>query len=258
MSKSKNTNPTISQEMIFYKIAHLIENARNKIATTINQEMVLLYWNIGKTIKEEVIKSDRAEYGKQVVQTLSKQLTQRYGKGFSAQNLWYMVQFYDTYPILQSVIGELKGLSWTHILLLLPIKDKLKRKFYATLCIKEHWSTRTLSERINSMLYERTALSKLPMKTIEKQLEELKDRDEMTPELIFRDPYVLDFLELSDTYRERDLENAILNALEKFITEFGRDFYFFILKERITLYNIDYQMDLVFYHRKLKCFVVII
>ncbi len=242
---------------VFDRIAGLIEQARRRVATAINQEMVMLYWNIGKTIKEEVIKSDRAEYGKQIVQSLSAQLTQKYGKGFSSQNLWYMVQLYEIYPILHAVRGELQGLSWTHIREILPIKDNLKRQFYATLCQKEQWSTRTLQGRIGTMLYERTALSKLPEKTIENQLRELKEKDKMTPELIFRDPYVLDFLELSDTYSERDLERAILNALEKFILELGKDFYFVARQKRITLDNIDYYIDLVFYHRKLRCFVVI-
>jgi predicted nuclease of restriction endonuclease-like (RecB) superfamily len=152
---------------------------------------------------------------------------------------------------------ELQGLSWTHIKSIIYLKGDLKREFYATLCQKEHWSTRTLENRINTMLYERTALSKLPEKTIEMQLKELKEKDKMTPELVFRDPYVLDFLELSDTYSEKDLERAILNALEKFILELGKDFYFVARQKRITLDNIDYYMDLVFYHRKLRCFVVI-
>lgn len=242
---------------LFDKISGLIEQARRKVAITINQEMVMLYWDIGKTIKEEVMKSKRAEYGEKIVNSLSSQLIDRYGKGFSSQNLWFMVRLYETYPILYALRREFKGLSWTHIRTLLFIKDDLKRQFYATLCQKEHWSTRTLDERIGGMLYERTALSKLPEKTIEMQLKELKEKDKMTPELVFRDPYVLDFLELSDTYGEKDLERAILNALEKFILEFGRDFYFVARQKRITLDNIDYYMDLVFYHRKLKCFIVI-
>lgn len=244
-------------EDIFQKVTALIEQAKNKVATTINEEMVLLYWNIGKTIREEIIKSDRAEYGKQIVQSLSGELTEHYGRGYSVQNLWYMIEFYDEYPILQSLLGEFKGLSWTHIISLLPIRENLKRRFYATLCVKEHWSTRTLQERINSMLYERTALSKLPEKTIAMQLKELKEADKMTPELVFKDPYVLDFLGLHDTYSEKDLEQAILNALEKFILEFGRDFYFVARQKRITIDNEDYYIDLLFYHRKLRCFVVL-
>jgi len=178
---------------VFGKIANLIEQARKKVAVTINKEMILLYWNIGKTIKEEIIKSERAEYGKKIVNALSSQLTQRYGKGFSSQNLWFMVKLYDTYPILYALRREFKGLSWTHIRTLLFVNDELKRKFYATLCLKEHWSTRTLDERISSMLYERTALSKLPEKTIVMQLKELKEKDKMTPELVFRDHYVTHF-----------------------------------------------------------------
>ncbi|PKN00586.1 MAG: cytoplasmic protein [Elusimicrobia bacterium HGW-Elusimicrobia-2] len=239
------------------KISGLIERARRKVAASINHEMVLLYWNIGKAIKEEIMKSARAGYGKQVIQLLSAKLTEKYGKGFSVQNLWYMLQLYEIYPILHAVRGELEGLSWTHIRTLLPIKDKLKRKFYAILCLKEHWSTRTLENRIGTMLYERTALSKLPEKTIEMQLKELKEKDKVTPEMVFRDPYVLDFLELSDTYSEKDLESAILNALEKFILEMGSDFYFVARQKRITLDNIDYYIDLLFYHRKLRCFVAI-
>ena len=242
---------------LFDKISGLIEQARRKVATTINQEMVLLYWNIGKTIKDEIIKSDRAEYGKKIVNSVSSLLVSNYGKSFSARNLWFMVQFYETYPILHALRRELEGLSWTHIITLLPVKDELKREFYATICLKEHWSTRTFQERINSMLYERTALSKLPEKTIKMQLQELKEKDKMTPELVFRDPYVLDFLELSDTYSEKDLEMAILNALEKFILELGKDFYFVARQKRITVDNEDYYMDLVFYHRKLRCFIVI-
>lgn len=242
---------------LFSRIVDLIEQSRKRVAATINSEMVLLYWNIGKIIKEEIIKSERAEYGKQIVENLSERLMRSYGRGFSPQNLWYMIQLYEAYPILQSLLGEFEGLTWTHIISLLPIKDPLKRKFYATLSLKEQWSTRTLQDRIRSMLYERTALSRLPEKTIEMQLKELKEEDKITPELVFRDPYVLDFLQLSDAYNEKDVEQAILIALEKFILELGKDFYFVARQKRITLDDIDYYIDLIFYHRKLKCFVVI-
>ena len=247
----------LKKENLLNTIVKLIEQARRKVAVTINQEMVILYWNIRKSIKEEIIRYERAEYGKQIVNSLSSLLTERYGRGFSSFNLWLMIKFYNNYPILESVIKEFEGLSWTHIINIIPIKDELKRKFYSTLSLKERWSTRTLQERINSMLYERTALSRLPEKTIGNQLKELKEEDKMTPELVFRDPYVLNFLELTDTYSERDLESAILNALEKFILELGTDFYFVKRQKRITLDNIDYYMDLVFYHRILKCFIVI-
>lgn len=250
-------NKIKKEKDIFSKIAILIEESRNKIASTINEEMIILYWNIGKIIKEDIMKSDRGKYGKQIVQSLSAKLILKYGRGYSPPNLWFMVQFYESYPILYSLRREFKNLSWTHIRTLLPIKEELKRKFYAALCQQERWNTRTLKDRINSMLYERTALSKLPEQTIKNQLKELKEEDKMTPELVFRDPYVLDFLELHNSYSEKDLENAILNALEKFILEFGKDFYFVERQKRITLDNEDYYIDLIFYHRRLKCFVII-
>ena len=133
VSKSSGTG---FQPVLFDKISGLIEQARRKVATTINQEMVLLYWNIGKTIKEKIIKSDRAEYGKQTVNSVSSLLVSNYGKSFSTRNLWYMVQLYEIHPILHALRGEFEGLSWTHIRTLLPIKDELKREFYATLCFK--------------------------------------------------------------------------------------------------------------------------
>ena len=203
------------------------------------------------------MKSKRAEYGKQIVQSLTAQLVLRYGRGFSKRNLWNMIQLYESYPALESLLGKFKGLGWTHIIILLSIKDKLRREFYATLGTKDKWSTRILADRINSMLFERTALSKLPEETIKMQLKELREQDKMTPEMVFKDPYVLDFLELSDTYSERDLERAILNALEKFILELGMDFYFVARQKRITLDNEDFYMDLLFFNRRLKCFVVI-
>ena len=260
IDKRKKPPSTISKAKtteIFTNIAKLIEETRQRVAVTINKGMVLLYWNIGKMIKNEIIKSKRAEYGKKIIQSLSSKLTDHYGKGFSEKNLWHMVKFYDSYKTLSAVRRELEGLSWSHIKSIIYLDNKLKRQFYATLCVKEHWSTRTLQERINSMLYERTALSKKPEKTIINQLKELKEKDKMTPELVFRDPYVLDFLELSDTYSEKDLEKAILNALEKFILEFGKDFYFVARQKRITIDNEDFYIDLMFYHRKLRCFIVI-
>jgi predicted nuclease of restriction endonuclease-like (RecB) superfamily len=148
-------------------------------------------------------------------------------------------------------------LSWLHILKLITISDKLKREFYNIICINKRWSVRTLNERINSMLYERTAISKKPEKTIIKDLKALSENNGMSTDLFFRDPYILDFLGLEDTYSEKDLENAILSELEKFILEMGRDFAFLGRQVRITIGDTDYYIDLLFYHRKLKRLVVI-
>jgi hypothetical protein len=153
---------------LFDKIANLIEQARRRVATTINQEMVVLYWDIGKTIKEEIIKSDRAEYRKQIVHSVSGELVRRYGKGFSEKNLWHIVKFYETYPILSALRREFQGLSWTHIKTIIYLNDELKRKFYATLCQKEHWSREHIEllflpeDRIKVSAY----LTKLPSKEL--------------------------------------------------------------------------------------------
>lgn len=242
---------------IYKEISTVINNSRNKVASAINSEMIILYWSIGKIIKTEVLNNERAEYGKSIIKSLSKELTTNYGKGYSQRNLFNMVNLYETindFEILQTLSAKL---SWSHLLKLITISDKLKREFYITMCINERWSIRTLNERINSMLYERTAISKKPEETIINDLKALGENNKMSTDLFFRDPYVLDFLGLQDTYSEKDLENAILAELERFILEMGRDFAFLGRQVRITIGDTDYYIDLLFYHRKLKRLVVI-
>ena len=200
---------------------------------------------------------EKAEYGKSVISDLSKELTKDYGKGYSQRNLFSMVRFFEVFSnqqILQTLSAKL---SWSHFVKLFYIEDALKREFYITMCNNEHWSVRTLTDRINSMLYERTAISKKPELTIVNDLKQLSEENKMTTDLFFRDPYVLDFLELHDTYSEKDIENAILSELEKFILEMGRDFAFLGRQVRITIGNKDYFIDLLFYHRKLRRLVLI-
>ena len=147
--------------------------------------------------------------------------------------------------------------SWSHIKLFIAIEDPLKREYYQEMCKLERWSVRQLKERIKSMLYERTAISKKPEKTIAKDLKELRSQGEMSPELAFRDPYILDFLGLSGSYSERELESAILHELQRFIIELGTDFAFLARQKRITLDMRDYYIDLLFYHRRLKRLIAI-
>lgn len=242
---------------IYEEIALVINNSKNKVASAINSEMIILYWNVGKIIKTQILNDERAEYGRATIKSLSKELTDNYGKGYSQANLFNMVRLYDAvdnYEILQTLSVKL---SWSHLLKIITINDKLKREFYITMCINERWSIRTLNERINSMLYERTAISKKPEQTIINDLKALSENNKMSTDLFFRDPYVLDFLGLEDTYSEKDLENAILAELEKFILEMGRDFAFLGRQVRITVGDIDYYIDLLFYHRKLRRLVVI-
>jgi len=191
------------------------------VAAAVNAGLTLLYWQIGKLIGEEVLKGERAEYGKQIVRALSAQLVAEYGRGFSEKNLRRMVQFAEFFPDKNIVVTLLRQLSWSHFLSLITLREPLQREFYAEMCRIEGWSVRTLRQRIDSMLYERTALSKKPAELARQEIAELRDEDRMTPALVFRDPYLLDFLGLADTYSEKDLESAILRELERFILELG-------------------------------------
>jgi len=242
---------------LFSEIRLLIEQARQRANTTVNAEMTLLYWRIGRRIKEEVLRGERADYGKQIVAALSQQLMAEYGSGFSEKSLRRMIQFAEVFPDEQIVVSLTRQLSWTHFIALIPLKDPLQRDFYAEMCRLERWSTRLLRDRINSMLYERTALSRKPETLIRDELDTLRDEGRLTPDLVFRDPYVLDFLGLHDRYLERDLEDAILRELEAFLLELGEGFSFIARQKRITVDDDDYFLDLLFYHRRLHRLVAI-
>ncbi|MGE4169854.1 MAG: YhcG family protein [Candidatus Margulisiibacteriota bacterium] len=253
-------NNNISKENsypLFTQIRDLITHARTRVASTINQELVALYWAIGQHIRQDILNSDRAEYGKQVIATLSQRLTEEFGKGWSERQLHYCLKFADIFPEKQILNTVCAKLSWSHLRLLLPIEDELKRSFYIELCKLENWSSRQLQERIQSMLYERTAISKKPDKTISQDLQVLREQKEPSSDIVFRDPYFLDFLGLSDTYSEKDLESSIIHELERFIIELGQDFAFLARQKRISIDNRDYYIDLLFYHRRLKCLVAI-
>lgn len=243
--------------VLYNNITDLISNSKERVYKSVNTELIYLYWNIGKTIKEDIIKKERADYGKQIIDNLSKELSDNYGRGYSRRNLFNMIAFYEIFSDFQIVHTLSAQLTWSHIKELISIEDDLKREFYATMCNTERWSVRTLRERIASMLYERTAISKKPEETIINDLKLLREENKMKPELFFKDPYVLDFLGLQDTYSEKDLENAILAELEKFILEMGSDFAFLGRQKRITIDDEDYYIDLLFYHRKMRRLVAI-
>lgn len=244
-------------ENLYDNIVGLIECAKRKVITTVNSEMTLLYWNIGKYITENVLKNQKAEYGKSVITDLSEKLVGNYGKGYSLRNLFKMIKFYEYFPRFEILPTLSAKLSWSHFVELIQVKNSLKREFYTTMCINELWSVRTLRERINSALFERTAISKKPEQTIINDLQLLNKENKMTTDLFFRDPYILDFLDLKDTYSEKDLEKAITRELERFILEMGNDFAFLARQKRITIDGEDYYIDLLFYHRKMKRLVVI-
>jgi predicted nuclease of restriction endonuclease-like (RecB) superfamily len=235
----------------------MIDEARKHVAATADATLVRLYWQLGHRIRTDVLEERRADYGSKIVADVGKQLAARYGRGFGLTNIYRMVTFSSVFEDPKIVAALLRQLGWTHFTILMPIKDALKREFYAEMCRVERWSTRELRERIDSMLYERTALSKKPEALIRQELSALRDKDELNPTLVFRDPYVLDFLELADTYSEKDLESAILREIERFLLELGTGFAFVERQKRITLDGDDHYLDLLFFHRRLQRLVAI-
>lgn len=233
-------------------VRQMILHARATMARAVDSGLVTLYWHVGRRIRQDILKEKRAEYGQQIVYALSTQLVPEFGHGFSARNLWHMVRFSEVFPDPIIVNALSTQLGWTHFRHILPIEEPLKRDFYSEMCRMENWNTRTLHRKIQSMLFERTALSRKPDKLIRRELRQLRDADKLTPDLVFRDPYVLDFLGLKDTYAEKDLEAAILREMESFILELGVGFCFVARQMRMQIDARDYYLDLLFYHRKLR------
>lgn len=244
-------------ETVCNYISDMIENTQYGVFQAVNKGHVMLNWNIGRKLRTEILKNEKAEYGKSIITSFSKNLTQKYGSGYSRAALFRMIQLYDCFDNQEKVATLSRQLTWSHFLEIIPIEDGLKREFYAIMCMKERWSVRTLRERKNSMLYERTAISRKPEETIANELRELQEQDKMSVDMLYRDPYMLDFLGLRDTFSEKDLESAILAELEKFILEMGTDFAFLARQKRIVIDNKDYKIDLLFFHRRLKRLVVV-
>lgn len=219
--------------------------------------MTLTYWNVAKRINNEILDNQRAEYGKQIVVSVARQLTVQYGRSFEEKNLRRMMQFAQIFNDEQIVVSLIRQLTWTHFIALIPIKVELQREFYTQMCRIEGWNVKTLRRKIDSMLFERTALSKKPDDLIKEELKALKETDKLTPDLVFKDPYFLDFTGLKDTYSEKTLEDAILREIEQFILELGRGFTFVERQKRMIIDGEDFKLDLLFYHRKLKRLVAI-
>ena len=253
----KYPNSTSGPENLFREIRTLIEAGRHEVAVSVNATMTQLYWEVGTRIRAEVLKGERADYGAQIVQSLANQLTQTYGKGWTEKQLRHCIRFAEVFQDSEKVSALRRQLTWTHLKTLIYIDNDLKRTFYAEICQLERWSTRTLQERIQSMLYERTAISRKPEETVRNELQELGETGTLTPDLVFRDPYFLDFLNLKDSYSEKDLETAITAELQRFLIEFGSDFAFMARQKRMPIDHRDYYLDLLFYHRRLKAMVAI-
>lgn len=245
------------QESLITDLRTLINEARNKVALIVNTEITLLYWHIGKRINEEVLGNQRAEYGRQIVSTLSTQLTEEYGKGFNEKSLRRMMLFAELFPDFQIVSTLSRHLSWSHFAEILYTKDELAREFYLTMAASENWSIRTLRNKIDSMLYERTAISSKPEEVIKTELANLRNNEILSPDLVFKSPYFLEFTGLKGVYSEKSLEDSLLVHIEYFILELGVGFTFVERQKRMIIDGEDFYLDLLFYHRKLRRLVAI-
>ncbi len=257
--KNKDSQKTAILEgtdSLFSDLRNLIDQTRTRVAQYVNTELVMLNWHIGNRIRKEILREERAEYGKEIVESLAKQLTQEYGRGYSRPALFRMVKFAEVFPNQQIVSSVMRQLSWTHIIQIIYLKEELKRNFYAEMCAIEGWSVRTLQDKIKRMLFERTAIAKKTEDVAEQELK-LLQRGELTPDLVFRDPYLLDFLGLTGAYNEKDVENAILREMEQFLLELGTHFSFVTRQKRVIVDGDDYYLDLLFFNRKLHRLVAI-
>ena len=237
-------------------IRSLIAQTRLVVAATVNAGLTMLYWKIGQRINNEILKNRRAEYGQEIITALSAQLVVEYGEGFNEKNLQRMRQFAECFRKEPIVVTLSRQLSWSHFVALVPVHDPLARDFYAEMCRIEHWGVHTLRKKIGGMLFQRTALSKNTKEVIAAELGNLR-AGRVTPETIFRDPYILDCLGLKGTYSERDLESAILREMEGFLLEMGPGFSFVARQKRMSVGKDDFHLDLLFYHRHLRRLVAI-
>jgi predicted nuclease of restriction endonuclease-like (RecB) superfamily len=246
-----------SNSVLLSELRSLVEHARQHVAQTANSTLTMLYWQIGQRIGVELLQKERAAYGQEIVYAVSRELTLAYGKGFTDRNLWHMKRFAEAFPD-EKIVGALSAvLSWTHFRHLIYLDRPLQKEFYAELCRLERWSTRTLEKKIGSMLYERTAISRKPEVVAEMEIAKMRTQDQVSADLVFRDPYMLDFLDLKGAYCERDMEAAILADMEQFLLEMGDGFCFVARQKRLTIGRDDFYIDLLLYHRKLKRLVAV-
>ncbi len=241
-----NSNLSKTDTILLNNLTSIIEQGKKQIASHVNSALTIVFWQVGNTIKEHTLNNKRAAYGKEVIATIASQLTRKFGKSFEAKNLRRMLQFTEQFPNLEKVVTLSRHLSWSHFLILIPIKNNKARLFYANKIMEENWSVRETRKKMETKVFERTSIAN-------KQTPKIKEATHQ----IFKDPYFLDFLGLKEGYLENDLENAILKELELFILELGKGFSFVERQKRMIIDNEDFYLDLLFYHRKLKRLVAI-
>ena len=252
----KNITVSQSKDNFYTQIKTILQSARDKTYTQVNSIMVEAYWHIGQQIVEEEQRGeDRAKYGSYLIKDISKRLTDDFGKGFSQQSIRNMRQFYSCFPIRSTLWSEL---SWSHYKLIIRLKDERAREWYMQESAKSHWSVRALERQIGTHYYERLLSSKEKKSVVDEAKEKTKDLL-VTSKDIIKDPYVLEFLDLKDnrSFREDELESALIEKIQEFLLELGRGFAFVARQKRIKTEHSDFYIDLVFYNYILKCFVII-
>ena len=236
----------------------IVNSAKVRVASAVNAELTMMYWHIGRRINVEILGNERAAYGKQIVSTVSSQLQKEYGKkGFDAKSIRRMMQFASLFGNEKIVATLSRQLSWSHFVEVLPLKDSLQREFYITLASSDHWGVRRLRKEIDAMLYERTAIATKPDELIKRELAELRDDNVMSPDLVFKSPYFLEFAGLKGMYSEKNLEDSLIAHLEQFMLELGNGFTFVERQKRMIIDGEDFYLDLLFYHRRLHRLIAV-
>lgn len=231
---------------LFTELSHLIEQSQKQVVSYANSTLTILFWQVGKRINEDILGNERATYGKQIVPLIANELEQKYGRNFTEKNIRRMMQFAQEFPSFEIVVPLARQLSWSHFLILIPLKSEESRMFYADLAISERLGKRDLRKQIALKTFERTQIANLQIQ-----------RSEILPLNTFKDPYLLDFLGLRSDYLEKDIETAILHKLEAFILELGKGFAFVERQKRMIIDGEDFYLDLLFFHRKLKRLIAI-
>ena len=258
-SLNKNTNSNLVEQTtdkLFDGVSRIINRAKRGVAIYVNVQSNMMFWQVGKYIISELKYENYSAYGKKILATLSQRLTAQFGKGYSYSALTRMMKVATVYQDEKMFAALSQTLTWSHLIELVTIDNQAKRLFYQKMCIEQHWSTRQLGCQQDAMLYERTLIAAKPEEEQIKVLDDL-EQGELTPEMVLKSSYVVDFLGLHGYYSEKDLENAILVQLEQFILELGQGFAFLERQKRISIDSVDYYLDLLFYHRGLNRLVAI-
>lgn len=238
MAKKKEltaTQRSAEYQTVYSEIRQLITDAKSSVVRKVNQVLTITYWQIGKQIQTLILNDNRAEYGQQTIKQLAQELTGEFGKGFTYSSLTRMVKFYLAFDDEKIVATLSQQLSWSHFVELIKLDNDIQREFYTQMNAHENWSVRTLRQRMDGMLFERSAIAKQPEKVIRQELAKLEQPQTASLALHLKDPYLLDFLDLQDNFSEKDLENAILHKLEHFILELGSHFAFMARQKRLRL-----------------------